>query len=185
MFLTAEGGRWTPGIGDPSFLGWFTVGAYLVAVALAVVCAVRAHRQRAPIRDRAVWWTIAVVLLLLGINKQLDLQTWVTELARDLAIRQGWYGARRPVQVAFIATVLVLGLVSLALVIWALRSSWRAHLLGIAGLTLLVVFVVVRAASFHKIDELLSRVPGWVFELSGIGCLILHAARHLRRGSLR
>jgi len=34
-------GRWQPGIGDPTWMGWATVAAYFVA---AVLCAVFAYR---------------------------------------------------------------------------------------------------------------------------------------------
>jgi hypothetical protein len=38
----------------------------------------------------------------LGINKQLDLQTALTEFGRVLADNQGWYDKRQVVQVWFI-----------------------------------------------------------------------------------
>ena len=45
----------------------------------------------------------------LGVNKQLDLQTLFTQLARDLAMAQGWYEERRRYQVAFIIAIGLLG----------------------------------------------------------------------------
>jgi hypothetical protein len=40
------------------------------------------------------WATISILFLGLGINKQLDLQSALTEAGRILAIEQGWYGPR-------------------------------------------------------------------------------------------
>jgi hypothetical protein len=48
---------------------------------------------------------MALVLLLLRINKQLDLQTAMTELFRGPARRDGWYAMRRELQVAFLGTM--------------------------------------------------------------------------------
>jgi hypothetical protein len=44
-------------------------------------------------------------LFALGINKQLDLQTALTELGRVLALSQGWYEQRQVVQFWFIAAL--------------------------------------------------------------------------------
>ena len=57
----------------------------------------------------ALWNALAVGLLLLGINKQLDLQTALTELGKILAARQGWYEHRQRVQIDFIIGVVLVG----------------------------------------------------------------------------
>jgi hypothetical protein len=55
------------------------------------------------------WRSIALAFLVLGLNKQLDLQTALTEAGRVLANVQGWYDQRQIVQVAFIAVDHLLG----------------------------------------------------------------------------
>lgn len=167
---TGTDGRWHPGIGDPSTLGWFTVLAYLGALSVCVLCA-----RRLP--AAAFWWGVAAALTFLAVNKQLDLQSWMTEVGRDLARQDGWYEHRHRVQVA-----LVVGLssvfVALAL-FWGLvlRRHWRDQWLVWVGLWGLMCFIVLRAASFHHVDAwLLStflgvRWNGWM----EIGCLLLIA----------
>ena len=83
-------GRWHPGIGDPTFLGWFTAFSYLAA---AWLCRRAGRRVRGKHPDarrmRLAWSLMALLMLALGINKQLDLQSWLTYVGKDMAIQQG------------------------------------------------------------------------------------------------
>jgi hypothetical protein len=179
-------GNWSPGIGDPSVAGWITVLAYLMA---AWRCAVAAGRTvpydgAAAQRERGLWRTFAVVLLLLGINKQLDLQSAFTELGRMVARRQHWYDERREVQMVFVVVVAALGVAAALGAAWAARGTSPAARLAVVGVALVAVFVVLRAASFHHVDVLLqSRWLGvkanQAVELSGISVVL--AAAWLRR----
>ena len=180
---TANDGRWHPGIGDPTAIGWITVAAYVAACVLCAVCAQRSSRNE---QQRRFWWVLAIVMLVLGINKQLDLQTWFTEVGRDMARAQGWYGVRQQVQVAFISTLAVLGLLSQFWLYRSLRDFGREARLAAVGLAFLAVFVVMRAASFHHADTLLGlKLGGWLtvnalLELGGIGCIAWAALQRLR-----
>ena len=110
--------QWEPTIGDPTFMGWFTVAAYFVA---AVVCgaAARTLRTRLPEAERrrqpAVWWAVFVLMAALGVNKQLDLQSWFTAVGRAVAHEQGWFDRRAAVQRDVMIAFLI---VSVALVAW-------------------------------------------------------------------
>jgi hypothetical protein len=175
-------GRWSPGLGDPSVMGWVTVAVYLLAAAMTGRVARAARAEGGAWR---LWAALALVLLALGVNKQLDLQSLFTQVGRDLAMAQGWYAQRRWVQGGFIA---LLGLGALA-VAWWLRRELRepAQRLAGLGLCVLLAFVVMRAASFHHMDELINlRLGGvrmnWVLELSGL-FIILVAAWRARPGA--
>ncbi len=202
-------GDWSPGIGDPTPVGWLTVVAYLVAawscyrallravprpprqavrIALAGLSSLRPGRWGAlgraePIaRLGALWLCLAVLMLLLGVNKQLDLQTAVTEMGRILARSQGWYEERRWVQAAFVALVGLAGVAGLALVALLARGNLGEAWLALVGTTLVVVFVLVRGSSFHHVDALVGTEIGgvranWVLELGGIACVVLGAWR--------
>lgn len=157
-------------------MGWITVAAYAVAVLLCYLC----QRQSPPGLARRFWWGLALLMLALGINKQLDLQTWLTEVGRDLALQQGWYPHRRVVQAVFIAAI---GGCGLGVGVWLARRlrdlDTFARRAGY-GLVVLGVFVMVRAASFHHVDMLLgfswnSIAVNAVLELGGIGAIV-HSA---------
>jgi hypothetical protein len=177
---------WEPGIGDPTLYGWLTVAAY----ALAALCCWRASR-RGRSRERRFWLLLAAVMGFLCINKQLDLQTLFTGAARFEARAHGWYAQRHEYQVAFIV---VAAAIALILIVAMLRRSRRASgsVQGATvGLGLLLLFVLVRASSFHKVDWLISRNFGGLranhlLELGGIAIVTIFAfAATRRRGGRR
>jgi hypothetical protein len=209
-------GAWSPGIGDPNVMGWITVVAYLSAAYLCfavhrawlasagltgkgrawapAALALLGQRRRLAalpeaVRMSALWKALALGLLLLGINKQLDLQTALTEFGRILASKQGWYEQRQRVQVDFIVGVIVVGGWLICSVL--LLAGRNLPRLGVAlvGIVFLCCFVAIRASSFHHVDLLLgSRIGGlklnWIMELGGIALVGVGAygeQRALRR----
>ena len=190
--MTGADDRWHPGIGDPTIMGWVTVVAYFTAAylcfsayrtscfgmqALREVAPLEAQHQRALSR---FWLGLCALLLLLGVNKQLDLQSLFTEVLRDMAHAQGWYGERRRYQFVFVVSIALAGTGAAAVLAYYLRQIVRRVALAIIGVCTLVSFVVIRAASFHHIDVLLRSGPvrlNWVLELSGI--LMLGTAAYL------
>lgn len=177
--LTCVTDSWSPQIGDPSVMGWVTVLAYVAAMAAAL----RASRL-AP-RDRRFWLFLAVVLLLLGVNKQLDLQSALTAGGRCIARLQGWYAERRQVQFLFILGIGVLCIAVLLGAAVRMRGALRRIGVALLGFGLLLGFVAVRAVGFHHFDALLhTDVLGaqmnWVLELGGISLILLNALAVLR-----
>ena len=173
--------RWRPGIGDPSFMGWLTVAAYAVVAFLAWLAGRRAGRASGTHPGgRMMWWLVSAFMMMLCVNKQLDLQSLLTDIGRMIAWKQGWYGERREVQKWFVfAIVGIAGLVSLFFLI-RYHRFWREHPLLVTGLGFLTTFILVRAVSFHHVDIFLrSRVGGlkfnWILELGGIGLVGLAA----------
>jgi len=144
-------GYWSPGIGDPTLAGWATVVLYFVA---AIVCfRVGRDRWRAlPRSEFTLYRLLALGLVALGVNKQLDLQTAFTELGRMLAREAGWYAERQSVQKAFILGVGVIALVIGATVLALLRRAPLPTHITIVGALGLVAFVVIRASSLHHVD---------------------------------
>lgn len=144
-------GAWSAGIGDPTFAGWLTVGVYL----LAAFFAFRARHVAQP--ENGWWLAIAALMLFLGINKQLDLQSLFTEIGRTIARAQGWYNEeRRVVQLDFIVAMLVAGVLTataLALTIGRRVRNWaRVSMIAVCALG---AWVLIRATSFHHVDEML------------------------------
>jgi hypothetical protein len=176
-------GRWSPGIGDPTIIGWVTVAAYFAA---AVCCAVASRSLRGTgesgrrRRERTIWGGLSAALFLLGINKQLDLQSAFTEIFRIIAKSDGWYQDRKVYQGLFI---LALGLAALAVVcvlayLARKLSAWTK--LAVTGSVLIIGFVVIRAASFHNFDAFIhSRIfsikMNWILELGGIAVVLWSA----------
>jgi hypothetical protein len=178
-------GNWSPGIGDPTPIGWVTVLFYGVAAWLCY----RVIRREYELRDvlepeeKWLWWIFVAGLVLLGINKQLDLQSALTEMGRMIAVYQGWYETRREMQVWFIASIGLLAVVMSLLVAYLARRAPMATRVTLVGCVLLLAFVFIRAASFHHFDLLINHVVGgvrmnWVFEIGGL--LIIGLGARLR-----
>jgi hypothetical protein len=178
---------WSPGIGDPTVGGWLTVALYLLA---AINCWSTARRLRPTsahlLHERHAWLAISVLFLLLGINKQLDLQTALTEVGRMLAVSEGWYRDRQKVQIAFILVVAaVCASAAIVLLIWE-RHAPPPTWLGLLGTVLVLGFVLIRASSFHHIDRFIhARVFGfhwnWILEMGGISLTLIASIWRRRR----
>jgi len=180
IFAFTDGDVWRPGIGDPTVMGWLTVVAYFGA---ALLCFREARTEKfRTTNDRKMFWSVLTVLLVfLGFNKQLDLQTLLTLTGRRISIAQGWYEYRRFVQVVFVAMIAATGFFS----VWIMNRLVRKYpdlRLALVGFVALLGFVVVRAASFHHIDQLINfRLAGvkmnWVLELGAIALVSLGARK--------
>lgn len=166
--------RWKLEIGDPTFLGWFTVAAYFLAAALAV----RAWHRR---RDW-VWLAVALGMGALGVNKQLDLQSLFTDIGRVTSHHLGWYEQRRGVQKWFVFAVVGGSGVFGAWFVWHRHEFWTRHKLLSSGLLCLMVFILLRMMSFYHFDlfhrnYLLEWAINQVLEIGGILFITLAAFR--------
>ena len=185
--------RWRPQIGDPSFMGWFTVVAYAAAAVLCFIAASRFPVTADAVetrRRRSMWLGVGVLMTFLCINKQLDLQSLFTDVGRLIAERQGWYGQRRAVQLLFVISVAAAGILTFVIAARKIKSVLREGMLLLLGLSWLLIFIIVRAASFHHVgvllgSELLGVRVNWILELGGIALIAFSAARasrHPREG---
>lgn len=166
---------WRPGIGDPTWLAWIITLAYGVASGLCCRCGL-------PRRAPRTWLVIAGLLLLLGLNKQLDLQTLFIEVGREIAVATGWYGERRRVQLIFVLVLAVALIGALLTLIWKRRRFFLQHPLTLAGSGLLVLFVLLRAGSMDHVDEAMGIQLDnrrWIaaMELGGVLCFAVAAGR--------
>ncbi len=181
--------NWHPTIGDPSPMGWFTVVAYFSAAALLAwqMKGARVLYRQNVMMHQWILAVFAVIMILLGINKQLDLQTYLTDIGRDISKAQGWWENRRVVQVIVLGVIGIVGLL-LGILILRARGLVQGHRLALLGFLFLIVFVVTRASSFFQMDRLINfRVLGfrmnWFLELTGIGIVALSAALAIRQAS--
>ena len=156
-------------------MGWATVAAYVVATLLAVLTIFRQ-----PGRQRIFWFCLAALLLLLAINKQLDLQSALTAAGRCMAQAQGWYEQRQTVQLTFIIVIAAICLTLGLTLAWIMRKELAHIWVALIGLALLLAFVAIRAAGFHHFDRFIGYEIGglrmnWVLELGGIAIITINA----------
>jgi len=196
MDLIAQYGlRWAPVTGDDTTLGWATVGLYFAAAALStlVMLSRRSIFTSHHYRQYVLWGSLILIMLALGFNKQLDIQTLFTEIARYFSHEHGWYGERKTYQLMFIGAVVGFSVFLSLFLLYIYRYVLFKNSLVIVGLCFLLCFVAVRAASFHGFDDIINETfAGYrvnaVLEMPGIVLIILNAIGLLlfrRKPSLR
>jgi hypothetical protein len=171
--------KWHFGFDNPTFLGWTVVTAYLCAAACCGWAAVKA-RPGAGRSAAAMWRLLSAGLLFLGINKQLNLQTLMIVIGRNVSSAGHWYGARRLVQLVFSAVFAAACLGTLGGFAWRWRPFFKENPQALAGAIVLVLFVVLRAATISHADEwfrvnLHADQWCWVLEICGSFLLALSA----------
>ena len=165
-----QSNHWVIGIGDPTILGWVTV---LVYFAVALFCLKAATSAGLKQSDKTFWIFLTFFLIALGINKQLDLQSLLTQIGRNIAIEQGLYEYRRAIQAVFIIFIGLLGIICTTILLRTYRKADRAIKIAFAGCIILFTFILIRASSFHHIDlyinvKLVSATMNNVLELGGL-----------------
>ena len=173
--------------GDPGFFGWLQTLLYFVA---AWACfrrfrslAVPAYGSSGAPRfwsEARLWLFIAFICLLLGVNKQLDLQTWVIEEFKQLATNLGLVGQKQRLRQAVLLTacafVFVTGSWALSLV---RRASWGLRC-AMLGVVLLGPFAALRLARFSGVMGRGGRAFDVAFEL--LPTLLVLAGARLSAG---
>lgn len=163
MLGAIENGKWVWGLGDPSPAA---IAVTIYYLAIAVMCGLVWRRACTwyqqfgsgyrPSAARAYWFLLTLLVFFLGINKQGDLQSFVTVYGREYVRDLGLYDERRGLQQLFIQAVAVSGGIGVLVFLFLMRrASWWTYL-TIVGIATQVVFIIIRASSFHHVDHLLN-----------------------------
>ena len=166
-------GSWKPGIGDPSFMGWFTVFSYYLAASL---CLVKMISRTLSLGKKGwhYWGFMCLALIVLGLIKQFNLLSAVTEMWRIIARYGGWMEQRRIFQAGAMILFISIGVIFSGFLYRRLSQFFSApEKLAAIGLAYLILFVVLRAISLHQFGTVLSyEIWGarinWIAELFGI-----------------
>lgn len=169
--------------GDPTVLGWIATALYFIAAISCFRAARRARIESTPARRRWFWLAVGSLVLLLGVNKQLDLQLLVQRVGRQVIASEDWRDHRVLLRSAFFSLV---ASCVVAMMVWFIalaRGSWRRYGLALFGLGLLLGFVLLRVAFFERMDDFVGRSLAagrvkWVLEIGGLASIIVSAIRH-------
>jgi hypothetical protein len=177
--------RWLSSINHADIADWITVAAYLLSAFISAQAAALAKLSRRTGEAR-FWQATAMLLVALGANELLDLQTLLTEIVRAQAKASGWYGEHRKVQYAFVISLAAMSLLAGSGLLWVMRRTAFPVRLALVGLIFIGAFVLLRAASFHHLDDLLGRGPakfnwGSLQELAGILIVASGGALYCRK----
>lgn len=181
--------EWQLSVEQADLADWVTVIAYLLAAAASARASGHAWLKRQA-RDKIFWQIVSVSLVLLGINELLDLQTLLTSIGREYAKENGWYGEHRSVQHIFVLALGGTAILAGIAMLWLTRRTDVSVRATLVGLVFIGLFVLLRAASFHHLDELLGGgAPefnwGSVQEMLGISIVAVGAVAYTRKRKSR
>ncbi len=185
--------------GHLTALGWTTFALYLIAALLSFRAAfASSRRQRTAISQQSVvssqwssssgriWVWLGVIMAALGLNKPLDLQTRLIELGRQTAGRENLSANRAGLHVLFFLGFMLLVFALLA----AVRFRFSAEIgrfarrlpLAAGGCILVCAYIVIRAASIDRVDQMLGfdfeRIHFlWLLEAGGLLLIMIQALR--------
>jgi hypothetical protein len=128
------------------------------------------------------WIIIAALLLFLGINKWLDLQTLLMHLGRAATRTTHWYKHRRAAQTVFVMFFTLVVLAALASGLRKWRRFCTENRLALVGIVMLFLFILVRAATINHVSKrlhlnLYDDRWGWILEVLATACFVLSATR--------
>ncbi len=107
------------------------------------------HRSTLP---PSFWLLLSLGVTALGINKQLDLQTWLIQFGRDIVASEGFLAYRRLINAGFVAAAAIAAAFA-ATYLWRLaRRTTNPARLVVIGTVALVGFVLVRVASINHVS---------------------------------
>lgn len=166
-------------------MGWLTVFSYFLTTLIAFRLYFSSQQIFPPetcSKQKKFWLITGLIMFFLGINKQLDLQSLFTAIGRYYAHRDGWYDHRRIVQLAIIINIAISMIMATLIFMFHFRVILRTNWLAMTGLSFLLLFVLMRATSFHHIDILINTYilnirMNWVFELTGIITIAISGSR--------
>jgi hypothetical protein len=169
-----QNGYWREHAGDHTLMGWCITGLYLAGTGMCMVCITKS-RQHAQ-SCTWFWWICMLALLLLGINKQLDLQMLLADLGRTYARSHAWYSRRKPVQIQAVSISLAFCLGMAEIIMFKLREQLKVTWLALFGLAILALYFGLRMVSLHQVDKhvMLSCrgvALGSLVEIGGILCV--------------
>ncbi len=174
---------WQPELGDPTLPGWTATILYLATLAGCLFYLNRRRQGRFSWRlssNYHFWKLLSIILFVLGLNKQLDLQSLFLQFNRFAMEAAG---------LAKYADVfrlwLTWGIVSMLMVItvifaYTVRDAMGTNKSALCGAVMILVYIVLRAVTFQNIPgmTLLEKISPWtwVIEVTGL-VLILNGVR--------
>ncbi len=154
-----DNGYWLKKWGDPTLMGWGITVCYALVGCLCLYCTGYLDSRRTPPISHLYawfWWIMAVSLMLLAINKQLDLQMLLADIGRAFTKHQGWYAQRRPVQIRILVLGVSVGFACLQEIGYRLKGAPRSTGFALWGVVLLGINVLIHLVSLHWMERVLS-----------------------------
>lgn len=174
---------WLSRSGDTTFWSWVITALYAVTMVVAMYYVKKIPAAKA---ERFLWKWITVFLVVMGINKQLDLQILVMMAGNFVGNHLGFIGYRREIQKA-LALIIFTGVsISGVVILLRARAVLRQSAVELAGVATLAFFALVRVGTIthlHKAAafEYQKGVHIHGIELLGLLVILLALVLHVKR----
>lgn len=171
--------------GHLTALGWAILALYLVAALLAFRAAAVSTTHNSAGMGR-VWICVGAILTVLGLNKQLDLQTLLIEFGRYVAHSEHLFAYRLELYLVFFLGFMLAIIALFAAVMLRFSASIgrfaRQFPLATSGCGLICVYVLIRAALIDNVDRILGFGPKeipllWLLEAAGLLLIVVQSLR--------
>ena len=149
--LSDAAAGWSVGFHDNDPLDWIVTLGYLAAAGFCIYAWLQEKRSGPRGVIPRFWLVLAILMALLGINKQLNFQTLLGQIGREAVEDEGLYARRRTIQKLFIFSFCAVGAGVFAGLIWWVRRQWKRYIPALIGLALAGLYAVIRAATFHHV----------------------------------
>lgn len=148
-------GHWKDKRGDPTAVGWLTTVLYLSVFVASIYWVIQTRAINPNFKYSWFWLGASILILLLGINKQLDIQMLFADLARFYAKLSGIYMNRKPFQQKIISFLATIGISTFSVLLYLLRKAPKKMWLTLVGFSILFSFPLIRLVSLHSLEALL------------------------------
>ncbi len=180
---------WMARAGDADISSIVNTVLYGIAVFASACRWRRLCNFPAPRAERNYWLILLFILLALGLNKQLDFQVLLVEIARPMAMQGGWYSSRRLVQAVFALVLTGAAALFTAFVVILIRKHWKMNKLSLLGFLILFIYFIVEVTSLSHLEEGLEAYKKWgirlsdLIEMAGIIMILVNAVKYRKKGT--
>ena len=113
--------------------------------------------QKQVLYHRLIFTGIAAVLVILLISRFFNINDLITNETRMLAKNENWYNERRPLQMLFVCMIFISAIMLFLIMEKKSGIIWKLYSMFFTGIILLTGFIVISAASYHPVDQLLRK----------------------------
>ncbi|MBI9097872.1 MAG: hypothetical protein JEY91_05320 [Spirochaetaceae bacterium] len=138
--------NWLSKSGDDTFWSWVITLMYVVTIVFSIYY-IQKIKNDEP--KHFLWVCISIFLLVLGINKQLDIQILLSMVARfvtkHLGLSEYHYLIHNIVTLSLFVSMITVSII----VLIRIRTIIMQSLIPLSAVTILMVFILLRAASIQ------------------------------------
>lgn len=139
-------------LNDNDAIGWIITGMYLLIIMVFLRATFLARTYNV---DCWFWYSLTIFVLFLGINKQFDIQTDITNFLREIARTDGWYEHRAELQKELLELGLIGIFVGIATFSWFFKKYWIKYKFLWIGFAMLIAYLVITLISWHALDRVI------------------------------